>query len=315
MTEFGVNFGATGEPFNDPKWIAALKKSGAKWVRYDLSSDAYGTKKQMLQLCKTNGIKVLGIIGTHAGTNADRPTWNAEVDSLLASYDGVLDAVEVWNEPDHPQHIEGYMDGSPGRYMELLTDASPKIRAKGLKVVAGSVSNILSVNQPQSGGKDLAGGAFLTQIRQRGSDSLCDAYSFHIYKYWMQAGYEGISTMSQAQAKALSLIAGSGKELWMTESGWSDSKLGVGQVQWVQSLKQLDQCKVAVYWVFDDVVLTGTNADWGLLDKVLAEKPAFAEFVKLSAGNGGGGISIAGVALAGGLFAFVIWLVTRRRKR
>lgn len=289
MTEFCVNGGLWSNapvPWTNPLYLPELKKLGVEWVRFDIS---YGDKTSVTYLyakmLKDNGFKVLGIFAKGlspwiSGVSkplADLAEWTTLVQRAIANYADVLDAIEVWNEPDLTNFYSGYMNGTPEPYFQMLKEVWNEAHARGLTIpiIAGAIGVMYTYDVapispiPPSGWN--YGATFLQKIKLLGSDAYCDAYSIHIYQWYL--GKQGLNKASDAYIRAKNIVGG--KPVWVTEiadsagAPWLTSNfndlINVGcpflswYSFWLQnsgySLLNTDLTETPVYWALRQVIL------------------------------------------------------------
>lgn len=149
---FGLNVQADGARAD------TVSDLGPKWVRVELVD--YSTSTELAPAAAASlagvlgdyharGMNVLLIVdyssyGGNAGWGTSGPcgdwegwrgAWNARIQHVAEQYGGMIDAWQIWNEPDHPVApcgSGGYNPGIPaGDYGVLLRDAYGAIRAGG----------------------------------------------------------------------------------------------------------------------------------------------------------------------------------------
>lgn len=233
MTEFCVNGGLWSNapvPWTHPLYLPELKKLGVEWVRFDMQyGDQTGQTYLYAKMLKDNGFKVLGIFAkglsvwdANIGNRkplVDLAEWTTLVQKALTTYADVLDAIEVWNEPDLTNFYSGYMNGTPEPYFQMLKVVWNEVHARGLNIpiIAGAIGVMYTYDVtpispiPPTGWN--YGATFLQKIKLFGSDAYCDAYSIHIYQWYL--GKQGLNKASDAYIKAKNIIGE--KPVWVTE--------------------------------------------------------------------------------------------------
>lgn len=293
-TEYGLNLSVRAnssappelvEDYTNPKWNQTLVDSGAMWVRLSPGEPVNRTV-DIFSACRGLGMKILSVIGKeNVAGNFTLADWNRAVDEYLISYGNMTDAVEVWNEPDLPTSQKGYMDGSAEHYVELLRIAYEKVKAynSSIEVVAGACATLR--NESQSPGDDY-GGWFAQCIRLSGADDYCDAYSYHVYPYWL-FGKTNV-TIDEAQILANSLF--SPKPVWLTEIGYSEqcelmhNRPVVNQSDWIKKALETLKHPLVFWYPFD--TLGWKYADYSIVDPYSLEpKPSYYVFQDLARGH------------------------------
>jgi hypothetical protein len=115
-------------------------------------------------------------------------------------YGTKLAAVEIWNEPDHPDHAFFKADDVAGAYAALVKAAYPQAKAgnAGVAVLAGAMV-----------GSDLP---FLQALYANGIRGSYDGISVHAYA---DVGFAKLDNFRAAQ-----VAAGDSAPIWITEFGW-----------------------------------------------------------------------------------------------
>ena len=194
----------------------------------------------------------------------------AQLSAFLASrFQGVLAAVEVWNEPD--QSNERYWAG-PGkveRYAALLKATYPAVKraAPSVPVLAGALV-----------GKN---GAFLEALYKNGIKGFYDGISVHFY---------GLPLLGLRSTRVVQRRYGDRAPLWLMETGWNSCRPAVKDADGqpcvtpgvqarnlrnlVAQTRRTSYLKaIVVYRLRDD----GNNR-FGLLSPRGARKPSFGAF-------------------------------------
>lgn len=276
MVEYGLRVHTNEEPFREPQWLLKLKDSGTKWIRIDLGRyDPSHEPWQMVKLLSDEGFKILGVVGRYIAPweGGETPVntleeWRANVQWALSSYGELLDAVEVWNEPDSNISLHGYMDGSPEHYFNMLKVAYEEIKAfnPNIKVVAGA---LMTLQEGGAGPGDYWGGTLLKGIWALGAANYCDAVSIHTYQFWLNT--KGIN-----QAEAIELarsMTGNSKPIWNTELGYHGTDLE--QATWMRNAFTLLEsvgCPIIIWHEYRN------DPTYAIIHHDYSEKPAYAVF-------------------------------------
>jgi Cellulase (glycosyl hydrolase family 5) len=161
----------------------------------------------------TNGCKRGTNPSGYSAWPPTNPSDFAKVAAFVAArYSTLLEAFEVWNEPD--QANQSYFAGpnKPQRYAALLRAAYPALKAAapGVPVLGGA---IVGYN-----------GLFLKQLYAAGIKGYYDGLSVHFYDLVLA----DLRTIHQVQ-----LANGDHKPMWLAEFGWSScapARTQAGQV-------------------------------------------------------------------------------------
>ena len=307
----GAQFHATWSDYEDAERLAVLDKlaaAGVEWVRIDLGwrtfeeagkgelSEWYAARAdQAVDAALARGMRVLATLqDTPAWANGGRPKAVPPDDPAdyarfagcaATHFKGRVAAWEVWNEPN----LESFWAGAdPARYATLLRAAHPALKAGDPEalVVAGAVSR----NDD----------AWLGRMYDAGAGGAFDVVSTHPYPDPSDSppelpdnGDAGRIDHIAAVRRLMDGRGDSGKELWVTELGWSShggnrgkpsSKRGVTAEQQADYLRRsLDffasrhPYVSKVFWYNERDKDTGDPHEdgFGLLSRDLDEKPAY----------------------------------------
>jgi len=267
------------EQYANPTYQKKFVDSGARWTRSDVQRISTTEKFQdMYRTYHSLGIKNLGIIDYCTVPQAIRVNftlddWRNVVKTVMNKYNGLIDAVEVWNEPDWPEYQCGYMDGSTEHYFDMLVVAYEEIKAVNPKVpvVAGAISDI------REGGK---GEELLKGIFKLGASNYCDIISFHYYPWYTE----------QTPAQVLERIYRiTGKPIWITEFSAKYAEQDATnyteqtQADWLSKfLTSVNEAslkpQVIIWYMFHAPSPTTEEQPQCILEYDYAEKPAYQIF-------------------------------------
>lgn len=272
----------------NPLYFPKLKALGTQvWVRCDMSL----SNLTYFQRLKANGIKILGNINyglVPAGqTLTGVAQWTTLVQNALTQYAGLIDAIEVWNEPDLPVFWNGYMNGTPSHYFELLKVVWNLVHSMGLNipVIAGSIAVMFTYPyaiEPNPPTAYNYGATFLQGIKNLGADNYCDAYSFHVYQWFLDGRQPSIISATDVYNRAKSIVGT--KPLWETEMGYGGT--GVSQTQtrdWlVSKFNELIGlgCPFLTWFSFWE-----GDSTYALVNSDCTERPAYYAFQSFAGGT------------------------------
>lgn len=276
---FGINIDPAN-PGGRPD-VATLQALRAGWVRIEYRHFAAGTYMDYINDLRSNGIKVLMIVdymSTTTPTPSQISGWSSyitaftnDVSAIAAEYGGVVDAWEVWNEPD----LVGI-----GSYVPELYFASLAIQtANTIKAVSPSATLVLA---------GLASGntTYLDYLRSNGVLGYYDAVSVHPYGQ-RAGGYPpgwGFGEVSDLYNR-YSQSAG-GKPLWVTEIGVAESDESF-QAEYLSRFYTYTQSSHGstvphVFWyAYSDAM----GVPFGLVRTDGSRKPSFDAFASAAAGG------------------------------
>jgi hypothetical protein len=218
---------------------------------------------------------------------------------LAGHFAGVVDAWEIWNEPDSG----GWWSGSAAQYAQLLAAAYPAIKAAdpSATVVSGGLV-----------GNDYG---YLQQIYAAGARGSFDAVGIHTdtgcnttspYSYLRDPNgrIDRFSFLGYREVHATMAANGDGaKPIYMTEFGWSTTSIacpsgpfagqkagGVSEQDQASFLSQAYHClsgdpyvRAAMWFAFQDAGSRDSDVDrFGLVRGDLSQKPAYAAFQRYS---------------------------------
>jgi len=192
-----------------------VKLAGVKWIRADVAEipGSYSFSEISLNAQK-NGIKMLGILDIWTmkwnwSFNLDE--WERSVRASVATYNGSVDAWEIWNEPGFASNPI-----TPERYYDMLRIAYPIIKNANPRSVVLMGGGL----QLYTGGDTWLARdeAFAKRLFELGADGYADAISFHTYPWarvvdnWVWSKYdESLSFYRSLFKKQI--------EIWITETG------------------------------------------------------------------------------------------------
>lgn len=306
-------------PFNDLARNANIGwiRTGVRWSTVEPTKGSFDFSQPMSVIldARSRGLKVLASFGhppTWAGSNANGTTppanlvdWQNYVNRTAQEFAGLIDAYEVWNEPDlmnngdgvgwNAQHNEV---SSRPKYVDLVIQASLAIRqyAPGTKIVAPAMSTRAARDRPTRT-RQVWQQLENTFYNGQRASTYVDVVSFHntaigndaftTVNIWLR---ENISDMV---VNAPSLDC---KEQWITEFGYLAQH---------GEQKQRDGIEDALYWyrggagiceswVTDNYFLTTrikqafiyvltdytSNSTFGLYRTNLTPRPAVTDFLQ-----------------------------------
>ncbi len=206
-----------------------VKNLGVGWVREDVQWHRieptpgrwdWSWYDRVFGLHRQNGLHIIGVIGPAVGWATNEPgiapsavsfygpdpdKYAAFAKAVASRYQGVVDAWEIWNEPEHPVHWQPAPN--PAAYAQLLIKASAAIRAVDPHVTL------------LSGGVTPFDPTWLNALGTSGAWNAFDAISVHPYvdpstPEDAQIGAAGITTVQTLAARY------GPKPIWATEFGW-----------------------------------------------------------------------------------------------
>jgi hypothetical protein len=310
---FGVQFHGMWSSYDDAQRAVILDQlaaSGATWVRIDVSwamlqptgRDSYDLAwgvpfvDRVLRMATARGLKPLVTLwltpGWANGGAGERTLPTDAQDYARAAgwaahrWADVVPAWEIWNEPNDDYFLRG---ADPVAYTRLLQAAYPRIKA-------GSPSA-----QVVLGGPNQNDTTWLGKVYAAGAKGAFDVLATHPYMAVADQAPElpddGTRYRFTHLASVHALMAAHGdgdKEIWATEFGWSSHANTGGEANWERGVTPTQQGDFLVralqlaattmpyvthlFWYTDRDYTAGNvqNSNYGLLDRDLKPKPAYA---------------------------------------
>jgi hypothetical protein len=265
-----VTFGISVHGFSHVEGVI-VEQSNSSWIRTDIhynGSFTLGTEAGNCILCRKYGQKILGILDywtLNLNISFTLTDWDNIVNATVYHYGDLIEAYEIWNEPNVYPFQYGYLNVSNDieHYVTMLKNASSII--KGYNASLGVIGGALSDIYDYPVGDNWEG--WFTGMLDLGADSYVDAWSIHLY-----AG--------QNEEYALTNMRGnSSRPIWVTETGYSVAVEGSSeeyQAQWLHDrLTNIMNSRV-----LPDMVFVYTlSGDYGLLTANGSKRPSYSVFV------------------------------------
>ncbi len=128
------------------------------------------------------------------------------VELLLTEYEGVFPYVELWNEPNNYVEWDWTADPEWRIFARMITAASERARAHGVKTVLGGMSPF----DPN----------WLNLMYERGAMDNIDVIGIHGFPQSWDAVWEGWKSRIE-HARQVALSNGRSPDIWITECGFS----------------------------------------------------------------------------------------------
>lgn len=305
---FGLNhnyFKGSYVFWNNSVWWQKLRASGTEWIRTEIryfnqtiylqNQSDIRLNLEPLNVCRTakaNGFKILAVLdekinqykgggSTEVEPIEDLETWKVLVKGVLDGYGNLMDAVEMWNEPDRvnstiPNEEQWYMNGSASAYLEMLKILYQEVQnynmanSTSIKVVAGALSSVKTGNS--TSGSNRYGGYLLGNLTAMNASSYCDYFSIHIYDGNLD---ENFTSAADLYNEAKRIIAPwSDNPVWITELGANQKKqtegdanlseLEIGQREFMREslsvLQENTDCPLTMWYCYYNPHTEGYNA-------------------------------------------------------
>ncbi len=280
-TIYGLNASSYLTPYTDARFLTGLEASGAQMVRIELKYDI-GEDYQLTKMLHEAGFAIIGVLGKSSAPWTGTPDWmpikdvnhwTQISDHVLSQYQGIIDYVEVWNEPDLPEFSSGYMDGTPAHYMDLLKATCSVASIYDFpksKIVGPSIAVMRNSSNTPS---DFYGANFAKETVKLGIRDYISAANIHIYD-WFLNGNEGLKSAKDVYERAVGIYD---LPVWVTEIGnlqnqVDDVEISVEMNQWFNELQNRD-CPVIIWYSCID----GWDTS-GLMRENFSTKPQYTTF-------------------------------------
>ncbi len=284
-TAYGLCVSSYQVDYKDRHYLQMLRVSGASVVRIDLKYDNQDKDFELAQILHNAGYTVIGVLGKSStlwNSGGFQPVqdvtyWKNVCNHVLSQYQGIIDYVEVWNEPDLPTFSSGYMDGTPTHYMEILKATFDVGKTLGFTKDKLLGPSLATMRDSQTTPGDHYGGYFAKQIKGLGVENYIKAITVHIYDWFLdgEAGLRNAADVYNAAKKIFSI------PVWTTETGHQGSETSVKMNQWFTELKTVG-CPVVIWYTYID----GDN-NYGLLNADFSPKDSYAVFQSFAKAAGG----------------------------
>jgi hypothetical protein len=220
---------------------------------------------------------------------ADYANYGDIADYVAKRWGSKLKAIEIWNEPNLPDHYSLQSDDPAAADASLIKAAYPRIKAAApsVTVLAGALA--------------YSDGDFLEKLYDDGIKDNFDGFSIHPYNEWRDPKdawkpefREWTYLTGPPWMQSILAAHGDGeKGLWLTELGWSSCLPG-GNDSWCVTQEQQaqyvhDALQIAAGWPFVKAAViynlrnTGTDpndreSQFGLVNRDFTLKPSYASF-------------------------------------
>lgn len=222
-----------------------------------------------MERMSNDGIEVLAIIdhNTLNQQNFTLKDWQGNVSAIVASDEAKLvNAWEIWNEPNNPSFYLGYMDGTPEHYFDMLKVAYTTIKA----TLNSSVVNAgLAPNDDWE--------TWLNDLQDLESKNYSDIQGIHLYYDLESTNLEKVNS-----------IKAFGMPVWITEIGRPSSTENYSPEEQATYLAyNLDLLALNVekefwYELKDNEGLTPSKENFfGLITIEYTKKPSYDAFKSL----------------------------------
>ncbi|HEV2318038.1 MAG TPA: glycosyl hydrolase [Thermoplasmata archaeon] len=244
------------------------------WVRDGVDRPEWTTVYSLAD----RGVNIVANLGKAAMPgNFSLADWEAKVRDSVARYPKVR-AWEIWNEPQNPGERQGYWDGTPAHYVDLLRTAYPAIKSANPSAIVlgfgGLPANVL--NTPAQ--------PFRDEVLSSGGGAYFDAFAVHVYPSVKppEPGMTLDKRLVRIRNGLSDHLAAVRKPIWLTETAagasWWDQR------EYIQKAFPLFEGLgiAAVFWfTLRDGKQSIDGANYGLLDSNGNPKePAFSEFAR-----------------------------------
>jgi len=263
---YGVDMGAT---------IGKVKGAGFGWVKIQVPwKDFEGAPGQInwgpldavVDACAGGGVKLfMSVVKApmwarpasedkgHDGLPENADTFGNFIGALAARYKGRVGAYEVWNEQN--LGTETGMKPSVDRYMPLLKVAYRRIKAAdpNALVISGALTPVGYTDYVHA----IEDVVFMREMNSKGLKSNCDGVGVHASGFdnppWADpwgkigaSGFQGHPSFYFRHYENLYKAFGGGKQIWITEGGWSSMYNPPAGYEYAASITEEMQATYAV---------------------------------------------------------------------
>jgi hypothetical protein len=315
--KYGVNQDLAWDPPAQTRpEVGLMKAAGVEWLRLPVRWSwvepqagryAWELQDPAVDQAEGAGLHILAVLGS-------TPAWSSGVtqDSLptdvpavayaprrtsdfaryvyetVQHFRGRIPAYELLNEPNSVNHWRPSPDAA--RFVELLCAGyyAAKYADPSSVIVAGGLNgNGLFLGWEPAGSRD-----FLKAIYAGPGANCFDVMAIHPFAHPTEDGLAGLQAWVDA-TRAYMRAQGDGRELWLTEVGWSTGPHLWGhatisdqqQAAWVTAVYRDLAGPQKIFWYnFKDVAIpamTNPEYHWGWLRYDLTPKPAYSFFQAL----------------------------------
>ena len=244
----------------DAQTESATVDLGVRWVRIDW---IIGEMGYFMDRMEADNISVLAIIdhNTLNQQNFTLQDWQGNVSAIVASPEAKLvDAWEIWNEPNSPSFKLGYMDNSSEHYFDMLKVAYTTIKATSNTPVVSA--GLAPIDNWES---------WLNDLQTLGSKNYSDIQGIHLYYDLAATNLEKVNS-----------VEAYGMPVWITEIGRPSSTGNYSPEEQAtylaDNLNILAPNTEKIFWyeLKDNTGLTPAKENYfGLITIENAKKPAY----------------------------------------
>lgn len=190
--------------------VVLLKNLGVTWVRSDVGS--YGWNN-VYSFAKSNGFSILGILDySSVPQNFTLQQWNQSVYHYAIEYSGVT-AWEIWNEPDLQYSYDGYQNGSPYHYFNMLTSAYNIIKQVNPSAIIVALGGYVATSYTNL--------VWFKTLASLGIDKYSNYISVHLYPFVVNN--DTTAAIQIYDTFLLSIKSITNEKVWVTETGSSQA--------------------------------------------------------------------------------------------
>jgi hypothetical protein len=212
-----------------------LEDLGVTWLRFDVATAFFVEDEvykwaeldRTINAIDARGIKILGIMtqlpNNHSGgdwrvgptTDLQRQSFATYAEAAASRYDGVVDAWEVWNEPNLDHFWAP--NANTAQYVELLKLAYPALKAGAADtpVLTGG----LGWTSGDPGQPDILSTTFVTEMYALGAKDYFDILAVHPYPNLDEGANSGEMLRASQIRSIMDSNGDSAKPIWATELG------------------------------------------------------------------------------------------------
>ena len=235
-----------------------------------------------VQTMEDNNISILAILDHNTmnstyGENFTRLQWQKTVQKIMSTEAAkIVDAWEIWNEPNAKPFKMGYMNGTPQNYFDMLKDAHQIIKA------ASPNATILAAGLSPYTFSNVTWTDWLTEFTNLSPQKYFDFQGVHLY--------DDIERNLNIISETKEII---NKDIWITEIGRPSAPSDLNyslqnQASFLENnYQKLSEMKIPIFWyqLIDEAYASEEEEKekhFGLFDTQNNPKIAVEAFIKFS---------------------------------
>ena len=207
------------------EFMTYFEKNGQKLVFTPLLGNQYYSDSYTADELAIDNTRAKGI----PQSAAEKEGYMNYIFAVLEKFDGKVDKVEIWNEPNHQTFNP--LNRSPEVYTELVKYCYPRIKERYPHIKVGALSTAAIPLE------------WIEKAFAAGILDYCDAVTIHPYQWTGVFSHEQFHNDLKGLHALMEKYGGGDKEVWATEWGFSS-----GKVNWaLKTAENQAKCMVQFY--------------------------------------------------------------------